>query len=392
MHLGARGQRGGVGDVVGVRVLEVDPRVQLVHPGAGRCPQVLQLQRVAAGVAVLARAFGDAGVGGVPAVEGGVVLAAVQVGRQHQAVGRGYAQAALEQQRVGVPVIGIAVDDGAVVARLVAVAARVGDQAVEVARAACGREALVPGAVGRVVADLAAQVGGLAAHQVVLGGLGAKAHRAADATGRAPRRGGAGVDVHAREHFRVDEVTAHAEGVGADTAHIGARGGVGHLDAVHIHADAVALDAADVVARGARTVEAAAVAAGARGRARRGDQRLVAHHVGHAAGLLQRRAADGGGGARRALHGLGCIDHIDLGQRLGGSLCHQPGLIVRSLHMRLRLCPGAGRGQTDHGGLHGHGQQAVPEGRRAGGIAGEGEERRTRRRSHGGNRGKRVAG
>ncbi len=71
------------------------------------------------------------------------------------------------------------------------------------------------------------------------------------------RRGGAGLDIHAAVHIRVDIIAADAEGVEPGAADVAAAGGVGLRDTVHVDAYAVALHTANVVAGVTSAVEAA---------------------------------------------------------------------------------------------------------------------------------------
>ena len=346
-HAGVGGQRLRIRRVFRLGALDIQARIGLVGPAVVRCPLVHQLQRVAAGVAVLLRIFGDKGAGRVPAKEVRVVLAPVQIKRQFKPVGRIDAQCALEQQGIGMPVVGHAVDDIAVVARGMAVAPRITDQAVQLAAFAGSGHALVPGAVGRVVAQFAAKIRHLVAAQIIVRRLGLEAHGPADAARRARGRGGAGQDIDRGKHLRIDKVATDAKRIDAGPAHVRTGGGIGHLNAVDIHADPVALNAADVIACRAGTVKAAAVAGRPRRRARRGHQRLIAHHILHIVGAIEFIATDGG---RRAGLGQCLLAHLNRRQCL-----HEWGLAAAGFlgQCRCQEQGGDGAGQrraNQHGG------------------------------------------
>lgn len=307
-HTGVGRQRLRVGGVFRPGALEIQTRIGLVGPGVVRCPLVHQLQRIAAGIAMLLRIFGDQRAGGVPAKERRVVLAPIQIQGQLKPVGRIEAQCALEQQGIGIEVVGHAVDDIAVVARGMPIAPRIADQSVQLAAFAGGGHALVAGAVGRIVAHFAAEIRHLVAAQIVVRRLGLEADGAADATGRARGRGGAGEDIDRRKHLGIDEVATDTKRIDAGPAHVRTGRGIGHFNAVHIHADPIAFDAANVIAGRAGTVKAAAVAGRARGSARRGHQRLVAHHLLHIVGAIEFVATDR---RRRAWLGQRLLGHLD---------------------------------------------------------------------------------
>lgn len=312
-HTGVGGHRLRVGRVFRIGALEIQARIGLVAPGVVRCPLVHQLQRVAAGVAMLLRVFGDEGAGGVPAKERRVVLAPVQIKRKFEPVGRIDAQCPLEQQGIGIPVVGHAIDDIAVVARGMAIAPRITDQPIQLAAFAGGGHALVPRAVGRVVAHFAAEIRHLVAAQIVVRRLGLEAHGTADTPRRARGRGGAGEDIDRGEHLRIDEVATDPKRIDAGPAHVRTGGGIRHFNAVDIHADPIAFNAANVVAGGAGTVKAAAIARGTRRGARRRHQRLVAHHILHVVGALELVAADR---RRCARVGQSLLGHLDGRHRL----------------------------------------------------------------------------
>ena len=135
----------------------------------------------------------------------------------------------------------------------------------------------MPAAIRRVVAAAVAEGASLARAQVIIRRFRAERDIPPDGAVGRFRRDGAGLNIHAAVHIRVDIIAADAEGVEASTADVAAAGGIGLGDAVHVDADAVALHAANVVAGVAAAVEAAFAVAGAAAGPGGADERLIAH-------------------------------------------------------------------------------------------------------------------
>ena len=181
------------------------------------------------------------------------------------------------QKSIGVPVRRVGVDGAAVVFGFLAVTAAIDQNPAQELIAAGDGHPVVPAAIRRVVTAAVAEGAGLARAQVIIRRFRAEGDIPPDSAVGRFRRGGAGLDIHAAVHIRVDIIAADAEGVEPGAADVAAAGGVGLRDTVYVDADAVALHTANVVAGVTSAVEAAFAVAGAAAGPGGADERLIAH-------------------------------------------------------------------------------------------------------------------
>ena len=181
------------------------------------------------------------------------------------------------QKGIGVPVRRVGIDGAAVIFGFLTIAAAVDQNAAQELIAAGDGHPVVPAAIRRVVTAAVAEGAGLARAQVIIRRFRAEGDIPPDGAVGRFRRGGAGLDIHAAVHIRVDIIAADAEGVEPGAADVAAAGGVGLRDTVHVDADAVALHTANVVAGVTSAVEAAFAVAGAAAGPGGADERLIAH-------------------------------------------------------------------------------------------------------------------
>ena len=242
-----------------------------------RRPVILQAQAPAPGLAGLVGGADGAVAAGVPGIVVGVVGFMVIVEGAGQLVLIVRLPDPGGQKSIGVPVRRVGVDGAAVVFGFLAVTAAIDQNPAQELIAAGDGHPVVPAAIRRVVTAAVAEGAGLARAQVIIRRFRAEGDIPPDSAVGRFRRGGAGLDIHAAVHIRVDIIAADAEGVEPGATDVAAAGGVGLGDTVHVDADAVALHTANVVAGVTSAVEAAFAVAGAAAGPGGADERLIAH-------------------------------------------------------------------------------------------------------------------
>ena len=115
----------------------------------------------------------------------------------------------------------------------------------------------MPAAVGRVVAAPVAEGAGFSRAQIVIGRFRLEGDVAADRGVGGFSRGGAGLNIDAAIHIRVDVIATDAKRIQAGTADVAASGRIRLRDAVDINPDAVAFQPTNVITGIAAAVEAA---------------------------------------------------------------------------------------------------------------------------------------